>query len=62
MPHYHVINEAKTYGRVVDAESSFEARKVVAVATREAIGNFFAVRADLMTSNDWKIWNRIKNK
>jgi hypothetical protein len=62
MARYYVINEAKTYGRVIDADSSFEARCVVSKATGAGVIDFFARRADLMDDKMWKVWEGIKNK
>ncbi len=62
MPHYHVMNERKDYGRVIDAPSSFEARRIVAAANNADVTDFFAIRKDLMGPHDWYIWNRIDNK
>jgi len=62
MAHYYVVNEAKTYGRVIDAPSSFEARRIVARANNADITNFFARRHDLVDGTFWTMWQRIKNK
>lgn len=62
MTHYHVINEAKTYGRVIDAATGFEARCIVARACQSKPSYFFAIRKDTMTDIDWKMWERITNK
>ncbi len=62
MAHYYVMNEAKTYGRVIDAPSSWDARKTLAAACQASPFDFFAIREDLMTENSWKVWDRIKNK
>ena len=62
MPRYYVINEAKTYGRVVDAATSFEARCIVAKATGAGAVDFFALREDLMRPRDRAMWDRIENK
>jgi hypothetical protein len=62
MAHYYVINTAKTYGRVIDAPTSFEARCIVAKATGAGAVDFFALREDLMRPRDWAMWDRIKNK
>lgn len=54
MAHYYVFHELGKWCRVVEAPSSFEARKVVsAVTSTPNIAHFFAIRADLMGAKDF---------
>ena len=55
--HYNVFHATKPYVRLVDAASSFEARKCVAAACGADVTDFYAVRYDLMTDRDWKRLN-----
>lgn len=63
MARYYVMAPQFSYGRVMAAKSSFEARRVLAAVNPNAeVTDFLAVRKDLMDDNSWRMWRGLKNK
>jgi len=54
MKKYYVFHADRGYVRTVDAYSSFDARKMLAVETAGDTLDYYAVRHDLMTDNEHK--------
>lgn len=59
MSHYYVFHENKKFFRVIDAQSSFEARSVLSRATKSPVTEFYAVRKDLLKDVDHALITKI---
>lgn len=59
---YYVFHENKNWARILECESSFEARRICAAALQLPVTDFYAVRGNLMTSRDRLIYDTAENK
>lgn len=59
---YYTFHEGKDYCRIIEAPTSFDARRIVAAVNNRPVTSFFAIRKDLMTSKDWRMYENASNK